>query len=130
MGKNFLLVVLSRPEFFSGEAGYLQGLLEAGAEKLHIRKPGATLQEGEGLIRQLPGCWYSKLVLHGSTEVRALAPGLGIPQVHGPVAYGGGRMMNGSRLSGGGGPELIMGVGPGGESGEMMGGAGVASGGG
>jgi thiamine-phosphate pyrophosphorylase len=112
MGKNFLLVVLTMPEFFPGEAGYLQGMLEAGVEKLHIRKPGATVHEVEDLIRQLPGRWYSRLVLHGSAEVRALAAGLGIPQVHGPVAYEGGRIMNGSRLSGGGGPEVRMGGGP------------------
>ena len=108
MGDEFLLVVLTRPEFFPGEAGYLQGLLEAGVEKLHIRKPGAAVQEVQDLIRQLPERWHSRLVLHGSAEVRALAPGLGVPQVHGPVAYEGGRIMNGSRLSGGGGPELSM----------------------
>jgi thiamine-phosphate pyrophosphorylase len=81
-GLSFRLVVITRPDFFPGEAACLEGLLDAGLEKLHLRKPGATDDEVEGLLRQLSSRWYSRLVLHGS---RVLAGKYGIPQIHCPV---------------------------------------------
>jgi len=113
MDDDFILVVLTTPVIFPGEAGYLQGLLGSGVERLHIRKPGADVEEVESLIRQVPLRWRSRLVLHGTEQVRSLAWRYGIPQVHGPVEFAGGRMVGGKRLSGGGGPEVKMGIAPG-----------------
>jgi thiamine monophosphate synthase len=111
-GRDFLLVVLTAPKFFPGEAEYLEGLLEAGLERLHLRKPGASSgRDGmataaaaerkslEALLERLAPRWRSRLVLHGSRE---WAERYGIGQIHGPVRY---RIGSGS--SGGGGKEII-----------------------
>src|SRR4051812_46510473 len=84
MNDNFLLVGLTLPAVFNGEVEVLEGLLEAGLEKLHIRKFKATAVELENLLGRLSSRWASRLVLHGSREV---ALRYGVPQihVHGPV---------------------------------------------
>ena len=78
--KPFLLVVITSPEPFPGEADYLEGLLEAGLEKLHIRKPGVGK---EALLERLAPRWRTRLVLHGGMDVPDLAKRYGIPYVHG-----------------------------------------------
>lgn len=78
----FSLVVITSPVFFAGEATCLEGLLAAGLEKLHIRKPGAKEEEIANLLRQMPSGGHSRLVLHGS---RQLADEYGIPQIHCPL---------------------------------------------
>jgi thiamine-phosphate pyrophosphorylase len=91
MDRDFLLAVLTLPEPFEGETALLEGLLEAGLSKLHIRRPGAPV---EGLLSRLAPRWASRLVLHGSVE---MAVEYGIPQVHGKV-----RFRDGEGMSGGG----------------------------
>jgi len=68
--------------------------LEAGLEKLHVRKPGVGPDALEGLLQRLAPRWGSRLVLHGNME---MAVRYGIPQVHGAVGF-----KDGSGLSGGG----------------------------
>jgi thiamine-phosphate pyrophosphorylase len=74
---GFLLAVITSPGDIPGELEYLEGLLEAGVEKLHLRKPGGTV---EGLLERLALRWASRLVVHGRVE---LALRYGVPQVHG-----------------------------------------------
>jgi len=81
----FLLAVITLPVFFPGEAVWLEGLLAAGLEKLHLRKPGAGAAEMEGLLRQIAPRWHSRLVLHGSRKLWSLAARYCIPQVHCPL---------------------------------------------
>jgi len=83
--RPFTLVVITTPFFFPGEAECLEGLLAAGLEKLHLRKPGAGEEEIEGLLRQVSPRWRSRLVLHGSRDLQSLAVRYGIPQVHCPL---------------------------------------------
>ncbi|HTI89877.1 MAG TPA: thiamine phosphate synthase [Puia sp.] len=106
-GTGFLLAVLTLPVVFDGEVELMEGLLEAGLQKLHIRKPGATAVEIENLLGRLSARWASRLVLHGSVE---LALRYGISQVHGAVDY-----RDGSGRSGGG---PFVGVAPVGDEGE------------
>lgn len=82
---SFRLIVITTPAFFPGEADCLEGLLDAGLEKLHLRKSGATDEELEGLLQQLSPRWYSRLVLHGSRDLTDLAEKYCIPQIHCPV---------------------------------------------
>jgi len=82
---DFLIAVLTLPGGFDGEAEFLQALLEAGVERLHLRKPEMPLDELEGLVARLAPRWASKLVLHYQPD---LALRYGIPQVHGPVRIG------------------------------------------
>lgn len=84
-GESFTLVVITTPVFFPGEAECLEGLLAAGLEKLHLRKPGAGEEEMEGLLKQLSPRWHRRLVLHGSRGLSRLAARYGIPQIHCPV---------------------------------------------
>jgi thiamine monophosphate synthase len=79
MTGTFLLAVITSPAYWEGEGDCLETLLEAGLEKLHIRKP----QGGrEGLLDRLASRWSSRLVLHGARDALRLAEAYGIPQVH------------------------------------------------
>lgn len=81
----FLIAVLTLPGSFAGEAECLEDLLEAGVERLHLRKPEMGLREQEALLARLAPRWASRLVLHYQPE---LALRYGIPQVHGPLTIG------------------------------------------
>ena len=91
MDRDFLLAALTLPDPFEGEVELLEGLLEAGLPKLHIRRPGAPVDD---LLSRLAPRWASRLVLHGSVET---AMHYGILQVHGKIT-----LRDGSGLSGGG----------------------------
>lgn len=58
------LIVISRPDFFSGEAEALNALLHNGLERLHLRKPKAKREELEALIRCIPKAYRKRVVLH------------------------------------------------------------------
>jgi len=77
MRKDFLIVVITSPDAWEGEADCLKELLRAGVEKLHIRKHGGA---GEELLKRLAPDWSSRLVLHGGQE---MALKYGVPQIHG-----------------------------------------------
>jgi thiamine-phosphate pyrophosphorylase len=77
-----LLAVITQPAVFRGEAEYLEGLLEAGLEKLHLRKPGMERKEMEGLLERLAPRWAARLVVHGFFD---LAVRYAVPQIHGRV---------------------------------------------
>lgn len=74
---NFLLAALTLPGTFVREADQLEGLLDNGLAKLHIRKRG---EDAVGVLERLAPRWGDRLVLHGSREV---AERYGIRQVHG-----------------------------------------------
>jgi thiamine-phosphate pyrophosphorylase len=102
---NFLLAVLSLPGVFPGEADYMEALLSAGVERLHLRKPEATPEELEELLQRLAPRGAERLVLHGPRS-RELALRYGVPNVHGAVAYrdglgysGGGPMVDAGGLA-------------------------------
>jgi thiamine monophosphate synthase len=75
-GNGFLLAVITSPGEIPGEAEYMEGLLEAGLERLHLRKPGRVVEE---LLVRLAPRWGSKLVVHGDAE---LAARYGVERVH------------------------------------------------
>ncbi|HET6252727.1 MAG TPA: thiamine phosphate synthase [Puia sp.] len=77
--KGFLLMVITSPKDISGEVEYLEALLEAGVDKLHLRKPEGTV---EGLVKRLAPRWASRLVIHGNI---GLAMRYGVPQIHGAL---------------------------------------------
>jgi thiamine-phosphate pyrophosphorylase len=85
--ERFELIVISLPLFFRGEAECLDALLASGLSKLHIRKPGASKKELDGLLREIRPRWRKQLVLHGGNqpgEVRELANKYEIGQIHCP----------------------------------------------
>ncbi|HEY4334716.1 MAG TPA: thiamine phosphate synthase [Puia sp.] len=85
MKPEFLIAVLTLPGTFPGEAECLEELLEAGVERLHLRKPEMGFRELEELVAQLSSRWASRLVLHYQPE---MAKRFGVPQIHGPVKMG------------------------------------------
>lgn len=93
---EFLLAVLTMPDGFAGEADCLEALLEAGVERLHLRKPAMRETEVEALLGRLASRWADRLVVHGP-RCSELARRYGIGRVHGAVAYA-----DGSGNSGGG----------------------------
>ena len=72
-------IVVTRPEFYAGEAQAITALLQAGVERVHVRKPGATPGQIADLVEAVaPECRLS-LSLHDCTE---LAATLGVGGVH------------------------------------------------
>ena len=60
-----MIIVISRPDFFEGEAAKIAQLLQSGrADLIHIRKPQASQSEVEQLLVAIPSVLYSRLVLH------------------------------------------------------------------
>ena len=66
MGGDFLLVVITSPQDIPGEVELLEELLEAGLERLHLRKPGRSV---EGLQARLVSRWGERVVVHGTNSV-------------------------------------------------------------
>lgn len=60
-----MIIVITQPFFFDGEAERIVLLLRHGkADLVHIRKPQASREETEELIRKIPSEWHGRLVLH------------------------------------------------------------------
>jgi len=71
--------------------------LEAGVDKLHLRKPGGSVgvEPGGavgGLLERLAPRWAGRLVVHGGDV--ALAGRYGVGQVHGAVGMAGGLVVS------------------------------------
>ena len=92
-----MIIVITRPDFFEGEAAKIAQLLQSGrADLIHIRKPPLPLADSarvrqsrlenldrlaqmERLIQALPARLYSRLVLH---DHHSLAIKYGLRGVH------------------------------------------------
>ena len=66
------LIVITTPHFFEGEAEAITSLFDAGLEILHLRKPGASAEEVEHLLRQLPAEYRPRIVTHEHFHLVAL----------------------------------------------------------
>ncbi len=58
------LLVITREDFFCGEAGVLNDLFEAGLMGLHLRKPFATLCEVRALLRGIDTGFHKRIIVH------------------------------------------------------------------
>ncbi len=76
------LIVITNPQSFATEAGILISLFEQGLEFLHLRKPGAPLQEVESLLTLIPSRYHSRISLHSHW---ALAGKYKVGGLHGPL---------------------------------------------
>ncbi len=63
------LLVISHPEFFPEEEKRITLLFEQGLSRLHLRKPEASAQELEELIRKVDPVWHPRMVLHDHHEL-------------------------------------------------------------
>lgn len=65
-----MIIAITRPEFFTGEAERINEILSAGkAHYLHIRKPEASAEEIENLIFKVDRKFYKYLKLHDHFEL-------------------------------------------------------------
>lgn len=75
-----MIIVITQPHFFDGEAERIARLLRRGdIDLMHIRKPQATFEETARLIEQIPSELYSRLVLH---DHHRLAADYGLHGIH------------------------------------------------
>ena len=73
------LIVITTPQFFEGEAAAVTSLFQNGLEILHLRKPGASAEEMEYFLRQLPMEYMPRIVTH---EQFQLASVFGLKGIH------------------------------------------------
>ena len=75
-----MIIVITRPDFFEGEAEKIVQLLQSGrADLVHIRKPQASQSQVEQLLLSIPTALYQRLVLHDHHQ---LAIKYGLHGVH------------------------------------------------
>lgn len=72
------LIVITRPDFFEGEAKAITALFDNGLEILHLRKPEAMAEAMEALLQQLPEEFLNRIVLHDHFELTDRYPLKGI----------------------------------------------------
>ena len=58
------LIVITQPEFFEDEAAAITSLFDTGLEILHLRKPGASYEDMDKLLRRLPAEYMERIVTH------------------------------------------------------------------
>ena len=65
----FNLVVITKPEFFASEAECIRAVLDEGVQLVHIRKPGASVDDVSKLIRAIGEEYYQRLCIHYHHEL-------------------------------------------------------------
>ena len=63
------LIIITRPDFFADEALWINSLMQADNFILHLRKPSATVQQVEELLRAIDQSYHSRIVLHDHFEL-------------------------------------------------------------
>lgn len=63
------LLVLTTPYFFPDEGLIISRLFEEGLERLHLRKPGCTVEELTALISSIPLINYPRIILHDQFSI-------------------------------------------------------------
>ena len=74
-GQRSMIIVITLPEFFEGEAERITQFLEGNVDLIHIRKPGAKREQVEELLLKIPSKLRNRLILHDHFEL-ALQYGL------------------------------------------------------
>ncbi|MGM0462872.1 MAG: thiamine phosphate synthase [Fibrobacterota bacterium] len=59
-----MLAVISREDFFDGEAHCVHELFRRGLQRFHMRKPGADEKSHRDFLESLPAKYHSRIVLH------------------------------------------------------------------
>ena len=62
-------IIITSPEFLSGEAAFISKLFSQGLDLLHLRKPEASLEAYKQLLLQIPEQWHNRIVLHEHFEL-------------------------------------------------------------
>lgn len=79
MDKAFLIIAITRPDFFKGESERINEILKNNeACFVHIRKPMASREQIENLLKTIDSTFYSRLKLHDHFELLKKFPVGGI----------------------------------------------------
>ncbi|MCM1452208.1 MAG: thiamine phosphate synthase [Clostridium sp.] len=76
---KFKRIAITSPEIFVGEGEEIARLLEGGFDRVHVRKPKATISETAALILSIPPRLRHRISLHDHFE---LADAFGVGGVH------------------------------------------------
>ena len=63
------LIIITLPDFFADEALWINSLMQTDTFILHLRKPSATIQQVEELLRAIDQSYHSRIVLHDHFEL-------------------------------------------------------------
>lgn len=72
-------IAITLPSFVSAESDAIVKALVSGYDRVHIRKPGASVEAVEDLLRAIPAAYYPRLSIHDHLE---LAKTYGLGGVH------------------------------------------------
>ncbi|MGK6352034.1 thiamine phosphate synthase [Parapedobacter sp. DT-150] len=72
------LVVITRHNFFDGEAAVLNCLFEAELPILHLRKPQASAHAIRALLRKVDAGFHRRIIVHGHAALRGEFDLLGV----------------------------------------------------
>lgn len=61
--RGYRYIVVTRPDFWSGEAAAITRMFSDGLERLHIRKPGSTVEQRQALLCAIPACYHDRIVI-------------------------------------------------------------------
>lgn len=59
-----MYVVITLPYFFDEEADAITLMFQTGLQRLHLRKPGSSIDECRQLISRIPSAYHERIVLH------------------------------------------------------------------
>lgn len=59
-----MYIVFTLPHFFEGEADAITMMFQSGLLRLHLRKPGSTIDECRSLLRDIPEAYHNRIVIH------------------------------------------------------------------
>ena len=71
-------IVITSPDFLSGEALFIDRLFCHGLDVLHLRKPGASYEDCRHLLSEVPCRWHNRIVVHEHFSLAAEYSLLGI----------------------------------------------------
>ncbi len=71
-------IVISSPDFFSGEDILISRLIEAGVDTVHLRKPGSDISRCRALLDKLAPACLSRIVVHYHPSLASHYPLQGI----------------------------------------------------
>jgi thiamine-phosphate pyrophosphorylase len=63
------LIVITSPDIVPGEASFICRLLDAGTDRVHLRKPYGQRDDYESIIMQIPEIYRKRLVVHDYFEL-------------------------------------------------------------
>lgn len=64
-----MYIVFTLPHFFEGEADAITMMFQSGLLRLHLRKPGSTIEECRSLLRAIPQVYHNRIVIHDHFEL-------------------------------------------------------------